>query len=709
MKRVPALLLTAMCLLTACGGGNDIPAAEERSAILSANSETVAQAAVDMDTGEWLGLGGCYKLRSTTAPLNAQRVLVFDGEVYFTGGNTESLQDADSNVLYTASGSILYACPGEDGIWVRDSIYVKDGDNYYVFSLISTDGEILRSFEYMPDNPSNSNNNQDIISDMAYSSGYLYLKIYRAYWNMYLFAVLDEDGNTVCTIEAPEISTSGYTLWTGEDGGVYCVEETDTGNDIYTVDMDTESVSYQFSTHSGDIHSGGNNYLFLLERTDGLYEISYGGEEMPIVIWAECTITPPSTRNIVPLSDGTYYLLMGQGAYILTPTEPSEMKSKIHVTIASASQYTASSLNSLCSKFNTLYSDYYFQVIDYTDGGAYTTEQAITRLNTEMMSGSTPDMLDFSLISPDVYIARGYLADLTEYFDTDDEISLDDIAIADALSCNGSIYYMCKTFLLDTVGVPYSDFGDRTGWTLDEYLEIENSLPAGTDMMYNITCERFLESVAARYIRTAVDFENGTCDFNNEEFISILEASAKVNGKAASGSQDTISRDTSYAKGYDVIAAWVLPYNEQFEGYKMSWVGWPTVDGSCGTDAVPSTTVGIIAQSANKDICWEFIKYMIKSVGDDSYDYFPTYLPTLESILKNTVKNSELLTTQFTEEDAERVMELISQIKNVSIYNETILNIVMEESGAFFSGDKTAEQAAALIQSRAGIYVAEQR
>lgn len=40
--------------------------------------------------------------------------------------------------------------------------------------------------------------------------------------------------------------------------------------------------------------------------------------------------------------------------------------------------------------------------------------------------------------------------------------------------------------------------------------------------------------------------------------------------------------------------------------------------------------------------------------------------------------------------------------------NEDILAIVQEESEAFYSGDKSAEDVAKLIQSRVVIYIAEQ-
>jgi len=41
-------------------------------------------------------------------------------------------------------------------------------------------------------------------------------------------------------------------------------------------------------------------------------------------------------------------------------------------------------------------------------------------------------------------------------------------------------------------------------------------------------------------------------------------------------------------------------------------------------------------------------------------------------------------------------------------YDQKLYDIVMQEAQAFYSGDKTAEQAAKLIQSKASIYMSEQ-
>ena len=58
--------------------------------------------------------------------------------------------------------------------------------------------------------------------------------------------------------------------------------------------------------------------------------------------------------------------------------------------------------------------------------------------------------------------------------------------------------------------------------------------------------------------------------------------------------------------------------------------------------------------------------------------------------------------------EADTLMALIDRMDCLYEQDQRLLDIVLREARAFYSGDKTAEQAAKLIQSKASIYLAEQ-
>ncbi len=64
---------------------------------------------------------------------------------------------------------------------------------------------------------------------------------------------------------------------------------------------------------------------------------------------------------------------------------------------------------------------------------------------------------------------------------------------------------------------------------------------------------------------------------------------------------------------------------------------------------------------------------------------------------------------RLTQEEADKLLALIESTDRLAEPDENILAIVREEAAPYFAGQKTAEEAAALIQSRASLYVSEQR
>ena len=62
-----------------------------------------------------------------------------------------------------------------------------------------------------------------------------------------------------------------------------------------------------------------------------------------------------------------------------------------------------------------------------------------------------------------------------------------------------------------------------------------------------------------------------------------------------------------------------------------------------------------------------------------------------------------------TQEEADEYMDIIANTTaTVANADEQLMAIISEEAEAFFNGQRTAEDAAAMIQSRASIYVSEQ-
>ena len=88
-------------------------------------------------------------------------------------------------------------------------------------------------------------------------------------------------------------------------------------------------------------------------------------------------------------------------------------------------------------------------------------------------------------------------------------------------------------------------------------------------------------------------------------------------------------------------------------------------------------------------------------------DHIPTYTKTLREKIE-LAKKDEAAPVKMSDSDADRFFKLLSEIENTAIYDEEILGIIQRECAPFFSGDRTAAQAAENIQSKVSIYIAEQ-
>ncbi|MBQ4652289.1 MAG: hypothetical protein IJB78_06195, partial [Oscillospiraceae bacterium] len=60
-------------------------------------------------------------------------------------------------------------------------------------------------------------------------------------------------------------------------------------------------------------------------------------------------------------------------------------------------------------------------------------------------------------------------------------------------------------------------------------------------------------------------------------------------------------------------------------------------------------------------------------------------------------------------EEGEALRNLVSTTTKYANYNDSVYEIVLEQAEAYFAGQKSAEEVARLIQSKANIYVNEQR
>ncbi len=692
------LCLVLICLFTGCAGRNggvsSVPMeGHGQIEVNTAPSAVVSDSAVSASEGPegdlWTGVGGYYILKPTSIADNTLLSLVCNGRLYHLTLDLENgleyVLQSDKSAVYRWSGEILQIVADGDFIWAVENDFYNN--RYYLYRIDS--GGKTEAFPV-----DSSVFTGRFLKQMLVTNGGIILS-----FNGQL-AILDSGGSLLKTVSLPE-NVSSLTM--GANDAVYLVENTDDKCRLYLLDNEYNICDTDYELAAGKLYPGSDGSQFLLETAEGLFSVDVDGTSSALVIWEECSLPLTGSEQILVVEEG-YFVEIDSNGYILVPAEYEE---KITLTIACLGD--SDLVRQRVLEYNYLNSGFQIEMVDYTEGGDLPEDQALIDLNTEIMAGNYPDMILFGESIPESYISKGILSDLEVRLNADDEISKDDIAIANALDRRGGIYYLGSRFYISTMIGQYSRFGNSFGWSFDEYKSIEREKLESTDMLYNATREGVLTQICIRYIIDTVDFGAGTCDFGSDRFVELLEdigTMEETGEDIDTSSTKRVGSGTLVASGEWVGNVWQLAFEESVAGCRLSFVGWPTIDGECGSMISLVDPISIVSQSLNGDECWRFIKYCL--VSDISGMALPTYAPNIELLFRSAMDGDTNLPTDVTTQDQQRLLELISVIDKDGFYDSTILNIVLEESEAFFAGSKTARQTAAIIQNRVQTYLFEQ-
>lgn len=217
-------------------------------------------------------------------------------------------------------------------------------------------------------------------------------------------------------------------------------------------------------------------------------------------------------------------------------------------------------------------------------------------------------------------------------------------------------------------------------------------------------------------MQSAIDWKSSACDFDNADYIAILEAVRRIKETPESKNPQDLDTTPVYVRMKEgtlyTAAAWIssvrsLTIQENQAGSKLSVIGYPTVDGSCGTDFGLNVPIGICSRSKNAEGSWAYIKYVLTG-GSGTGIGMPVYVPYLQTQINEALQEESDDGIKLTQADVDRFETLLSKVKTVAVYDETILGIIESEAAPFFAGQKTAEETAKIIQSKVSLYIAEQ-
>lgn len=409
---------------------------------------------------------------------------------------------------------------------------------------------------------------------------------------------------------------------------------------------------------------------------------------------------------------------------IFTYTAPEAVPDRAVLTLDGC--YISNEILQRVVEFNRS-SDQYRIVVRHVE--EYDSEEelaaGINELHSRILSGGMPDIPITDGLPVELYESKGLLADIGALLKRDEELSRVDFLqnVFNAYSTDGKLYYVIPRFTVNTMAGAASTVGGRTSWTLSDALQLLKSLPEGTNLIAEPNRMSFLQTAMAYCEQEFVDRDAGKCHFQSENFLAIMEY-AKSLPEAAEGD----CHDEEYWRNYEMqflegrtllSAMSVYDFGEvnyyvnELFGEEAAYVGFPAAEGS-GSCVRAKEAYAISAHSGHLEGAWEFLRYYLT----DEYQSGPgSGLPVQRqyfqesaaaALLESAARSAEdpsAAAQSLTEEQLDRLVNFILSVDRRYYYSEEIMDIVTEESAAFFAGDKTAQEAAEIIQRRAQLYL----
>lgn len=729
-NRLAAFALAASILLSGCASQDNLPNSQPglqtaHTAGQNQGANTVTVPSAPVENGVWKGEGGCYKLADPGIQDNAVDISIYNGKIYTS---TWEFLDKESSMNILVDGESYYQASDIRDLFVDDSgIWVIEDVTDYSTGNASRQYElVLTGFDKQEKLRQNITDyiEDSFPYDMACDKeGQILIMLED---KVILF---DREGSFTGQVflARPPIRLviggdgKGYAVTGKEPSGtaaatVFSGSSKSNINQIAAVDPSVKESQILAEYENYQICGGNGDYQFLAANNEGLYGISdVSGTPEPIAVWAELGLSFNGHVKARDMGSGAFLVEDDAARRLLTPADPSEVKPKNIITMASIAG-AWNTFSTLIADFNLWSDTYSLKLIDYSQNGQLTSEEALNKLNMDILSGKAPDLFDLSQIPDNYYTAKGLTTDLYPFLDEDSDIGREDLMQLEKIETDGKLFWIPQSFYLDSgIGLK-STFGDRFGWSLDEYLDFQSKYNG--EIMYNVTKEGFLNNMSYRYAGEAVDWISKTCQFDSEDFIKILNATAGLRENPESANPADIDYTPSGKRLRErtlIVSVWFLSNIQDIAearaetGEPISFVGWPTPDGSCGTQLTPSNKLAICSKG-NQDGAWEFIKYVISGTSEDFHSVFGFSINrgVLAQQIEESIRESKSNeAAPITQEDVDLLYELLDQSIYLSTPSDQIVKIIMEESGPFLHGDKSAEETAKLIQSRVNLFISE--
>lgn len=703
-----------------------------------------------------------------------------DGVFQFQANYYESTGDWGTDDFYALSKSILLAVPqdgGETSETVLSTIEMHGNDESTVFSTDTKiqffdGGRVELTAHYDPKSETSAydlaviredgteKRAEGIESNFQTDNAYFYIENIQCDRDGYIYLSSDTD----IWVLDPELSLSFHlqvasyvqNLSTAPDGKVYAEYYSDGGLTCTPIDTAAKAFGQAIALPEGTAFNGcffGEDYALYYYNMTGIYGYNSGDENGTLLMNFQNSDITGDLESVYYIDENSFLLqyydriTWDRKFGVFTKADDIDL-SQINV-IEIASTNAPYDLSSSVVDFNRKHKD--MRVI-YTDYSQYDTEADYnagrTKLANDVLNGLYKPDIIIGNMNDTAYTAilqNGLFTDLNTLAAGDADFDMNDLfgCVKNSYIIDGKMIALPNAINVQTILANKSLIGNRTSWTLDELLDVIDSLPEGVSFARNMTQDSAVNMLLGD--ASFSTFIDGTeCSFDSPTFIRLITY-LKGLPESLPDSEYYYENDDMYAEYKSgKIATVINSYwglNSWFE--EASYFGidntvricYPSVNGKGGGTPLASYTYlfSIMDSSENKEAAWLFVKSAImQNVGEsDNMPLFHSAFRKMVDKYKNytfVIYNnggaswgefdpeeigfdpSQGMVMRASDIDWEGVEKWFDEIGVPAVSSalpEQVQSIITEELSSYFGGSRSASETAGMIQSRVHLYLAE--
>ena len=555
--------------------------------------------------------------------------------------------------------------------------------------------------------------------------------------------VIDDQARKIFDIKIPEYYDY---LANDKDGNVICSLYEGEERKVKRIDPEKKGFSddVAFSGSMGNLIPGFGAYDFFYNDGSGIVGADFNGTTKTLLNWVASNIDSQYIYSTIALSQDQFLAVYNdyssedseQILYRLNKVDPAKIASKVAITYGGI--WLSENIKSQAIRYNKSQDKYQIIIKDYSNY-----DDPTGKFNADLLAGDVPDIMDLSSVPVEKYISKGLLEDLYPLIDADKELSRDDFLESPlkAMETDGKLYFISPYFSVNLMAGYKSDVGDKKSLKIDDIMDLEKKYDGARAFSQYATKQSVLNVLVQCNYDSYIDWSTGKCNFDNDDFVKVLEYAASYPNEEDIDYEDSYDevkniRDHKqllteiYSMSYEEIELYDALYEKN-----AAFIGYPSASDGIGMNV--GYAMGIYSKSSVKEGAWDFIRQLLKRdyISDESksgyYNGFPIRKDSLEDALKKytttkTYKDDfgneveplsgswgygdlEVQMKPLNDEQVGILRDIIDSVSYLITSYSEIDDIMNEETGALFSGQKSAKDVAGIIQNRISTYVSENR